>query len=68
MVSIVAGAAIIVVVLLTTVFNHPPPVSSDSSPVDLATPVDIANGSAHPSAIVRAGAARIEVLSPTLLR
>jgi hypothetical protein len=42
--------------------------SSDSSPVDLTTPVDMANGPARPSAVVRAGDARIEVLSPTLLR
>ena len=42
--------------------------TSDASPVDLATPVDMANGTAHQSAIVRAGNARIEVLSPTLLR
>ena len=42
--------------------------SSDSSPVDLATPVDMADGVARSSAVVRAGDARIEVLSPTLLR
>jgi hypothetical protein len=36
--------------------------------VDLSTPVDMANGLAHRSAIVRSGDARIEVLSPTLLR
>ncbi len=40
----------------------------DTSPVDLATPVKMGNGVAHQSAIVRAGDARIEVLSPTLLR
>jgi len=42
--------------------------SSDSSPVDLATPVDMADGMAHPTAVIRAGKARIEVLSATLLR
>ena len=42
--------------------------TSDTSPVNLSTPIDIANGMAHRSAIVRAGDARIEVLSPTLLR
>ena len=36
--------------------------------MDLSTPVDMADGMAHPSAIVRSGDARIEVLSPTLLR
>ncbi len=41
---------------------------SDRSPVNLATPVDMADGLAHSSAIVRSGDARIEVLSPTLLR
>jgi hypothetical protein len=44
------------------------PSTSDASPVDLATPVDMADGVAHRSAIVRSGDARIEVLSPTLLR
>jgi hypothetical protein len=42
--------------------------SSDTSPVDLSTPIDIADGMAHSSAVVRAGDVRIEVLSPTLLR
>jgi hypothetical protein len=42
--------------------------TTDTSPVNLATPVEMADGLAHPSAIVRAGDARIEVLSPTLLR
>ena len=42
--------------------------TSDGSPVNLATPVDMSDGMAHQSAIVRAGDARIEVLSPTLLR
>ncbi len=42
--------------------------TADRSPVDLATPVDMAGGVAHRSAIVRTGDARIEVLSPTLLR
>lgn len=36
--------------------------------MDLATPVDLADGQAHQAAIVRSGGARIEVLSPTLLR
>jgi hypothetical protein len=40
----------------------------DTAPVDLATPVDMAAGVARPSAVVRAGDARIEVLGPTLLR
>jgi hypothetical protein len=44
------------------------PSTSDASPVNLATPVDMADGMAHQSAIVRSGDARIEVLSPTLLR
>lgn len=42
--------------------------SRDTSPVDLATPVDIAAGMAHSSAIVHMGDVRIEVLSPSLLR
>jgi hypothetical protein len=39
-----------------------------SSPVNLSTPVDFAAGAAHQSATVRAGDARFEVLSPTLVR
>ena len=42
--------------------------SGDSSPVNLKTPVNMAKGVAHRSAIVRAGAVRVEVLGPTLLR
>ena len=40
----------------------------DTSPVDLATPVDMAAGMAHRSAIVHVGDVRIEVLTPSLLR
>ena len=36
--------------------------------MNLATPIDMTAGMAHRSAIVRSGDARIEVLSPTLLR
>ena len=36
--------------------------------MDLATPIDMAAGSAHRSAIVHVGAVRIEVLTPSLLR
>jgi hypothetical protein len=42
--------------------------TTDTSPVNLSTPVDMADGMASPSAIVHAGDARIEVLSSTLLR
>jgi hypothetical protein len=48
--------------------NPPGPSRGVASPVNLSTPVDMAGGLAHPSAIVRLGRARIEVLSPTLLR
>ena len=41
---------------------------TDTSPVNLSTPVDMANGFAHRSAVVRAGHARFEVLSPSLVR
>ena len=51
-----------------TASGHPAAAHTDTSPVNLATPVDMANGVAHQSAIVRSGDARIEVLSPTLLR
>jgi alpha-glucosidase (family GH31 glycosyl hydrolase) len=42
--------------------------TTDTSPVDLATHVDLAEGMARRSAIVSAGDARVEVLGPTLLR
>jgi len=42
--------------------------TSERSPVNLSTPVDMANGVARRAAVVRAGDARFEVLSPTLLR
>jgi hypothetical protein len=54
--------------LPATAAVQPPAAHTDTAPVNLATPVDMANGRAHPSAIVRSGDARIEVLSPTLLR
>jgi hypothetical protein len=51
-----------------TAASGPTTSPGDVSPVDLATPIDMTNGLAHRSAIVRSGDARIEVLSPTLLR
>ena len=42
--------------------------SGDTSPVNLATPINMAEGIAHRSSIVHVGAVRVEVLSPTLLR
>ncbi|MGB7051266.1 MAG: TIM-barrel domain-containing protein [Acidimicrobiales bacterium] len=42
--------------------------TTDRSPVDLATPVDFGAALARPSAIVDAGPARFEVLTPTLIR
>ena len=36
--------------------------------MDLATPIDMAAGMAHRSAIVHVGAVRVEVLAPSLLR
>ena len=48
--------------------GSPGPSPSDTAPVNLSTPIDLANGMAHQSAIVRSGGARIEVISPTLLR
>jgi hypothetical protein len=62
------GAAVVVVVLGATASGASEPSRSDTSPVDLATPVDMADAVAHQSAVVRAGDARIEVLGPTLLR
>jgi len=42
--------------------------SGDTSPIDLATPVDMHAGLAQNSAIVHAGDVRVEVLSTGLLR
>ena len=61
-------AVIVAVVVPLIVVSGSSPGPSDTHPVDLATPVDMAAGKAHQSAVVRAGDARIEVLSPTLLR
>ena len=63
LVGMMAIAAL--VVIGTDVFGAS---HDDTSPVNLSTPVDMADGMAHLSAIVRSGEARIEVLSPTLLR
>ena len=60
--------ALVAVVVLVTVFNPFGPSTDDRSPVNLATPVDMADGMANQSAVVRLGDVRIEVLSPTLLR
>jgi len=48
--------------------TSPSAATTNTSPVDLATPINFADGMAHRSAIIRSGGARIEVLSPTLLR
>lgn len=40
----------------------------DTAPANLATPIDLAAGMAHRSAIVRVGDVRVEVLAPSLLR
>ena len=60
--------ALVAVVVLVTVFNPFGPSTDDRSPVNLATPIDMANGMANQSAVVRLGDVRIEVLSPALLR
>jgi hypothetical protein len=62
------GLAVVAVVVFAVVSNVFGRSRNDTSPVNLSTPVDMANGLAHQSAIVRSGGARIEVLSPTLLR
>ncbi len=41
---------------------------TDTRPVNLSTPVNLSNGTPHPSAVVLVGDARFEVLSPTLIR
>ena len=64
-VVVLAVVAVVVGVLVVPGSGRGP---GDRAPVDLATPVDMAAGTAHQSAVVRAGAARIEVLGPTLLR
>jgi len=66
LIATVAGA--VVVGLLATTSTSSASSAADMSPVNLSTPVDMVEGMAHQSAIVRTGGARIEVLSPTLLR
>ncbi len=56
------------VVLFVTHSGRSGPSRTDTSPVDLATPIDMENGVAHKAAVVRIGDARIEVLSASLLR
>ncbi len=63
-----AVAIVLAVVLFVTLTRHSGPSRTDTAPVDLATHVDMANGVAHKTAVVRMGDARIEVLSATLLR
>jgi len=69
-----AGLALLAVATLALVVVAGPAgaaqgaATRDTSPVDLATPVDLRAATARPAAVVRAGDARFEVLSPTLLR
>jgi len=63
LVAVMAVAAVVVIGTDVLGASH-----DDTSPVNLSTPVDMADGMAHRSAIVHSGKARIEVLSPTLLR
>ena len=65
---VLAIVALVVFLVRGSGPGAPAPPRTATSPVDLATPVDMAAGVAHPSAVVRSGDARIEVLSPTLLR
>ncbi len=70
------GGLVALSILLAGVWDGPAGASrpaggeaaTDTAPVNLATPVNLAEGTAHRAAVVRAGDARIEVLSPTLLR
>ncbi len=69
--AVAVGLAIVVGLLdptPATASGRSGPSSGDTSPVNLSTPVDMADGVAHGSAVVRVGHARIEVLGPTLLR
>jgi hypothetical protein len=44
------------------------PATTDTSPVNLSTKIDMANGTAHENATVIAGDARFEVLAPDVIR
>jgi hypothetical protein len=44
------------------------PATTDTSPVNLSTKIDMANGRAHKNATVTAGDARFEVLAPDVIR
>ncbi|MGA3148178.1 MAG: TIM-barrel domain-containing protein [Acidimicrobiales bacterium] len=65
---VLAIVALVVFLVRGSGPGAPAPPRTATSPVDLSTPVDMAAGVAHPSAVVRSGDARIEVLGPTLLR
>jgi len=65
---IISAVAVAAVVEVATTSTSSASSVTDTTPVNLSTSVDITNGLAHQSAVVRAGGARIEVLSPTLLR
>jgi hypothetical protein len=74
-VVLVVLVVLVVVVVVVVVAGAPPATAGgsgaapgDTSPVDLATPVAMSDGVAHQAAVVRSGDARVEVLSPTLLR
>ncbi len=67
-VLVVFGAILLVSVAGPSVAQPTGASSQDTSPVDLATPIDMDAGMAHGSAIVHVGAVRVEVLAPSLLR
>jgi hypothetical protein len=75
--SILVQILVPVLAVVSIVLSDPAPAAASgrgrppaptTSPINLSTPVDPASGFAHQSAVVRLGPARIEVLSPSLLR
>ncbi|MFZ0249845.1 MAG: TIM-barrel domain-containing protein [Acidimicrobiales bacterium] len=62
------GLAILVAAAAPSGAHSTGAATRDAAPVNLATPVDMAAGAAHRSAIVHRGDVRIEVLTTSLLR
>ena len=68
MVTVMVTAMVTAFALSPAAASTPGSSNTDTIPVDLSTPINVANGTPHPSAVVVEGDARFEVLSPTLIR
>ena len=62
---LVVPLAVSVGIVFVVVGSH---LSPGTTPVDLATPIDMGLGVAHASAVVHVGSVRVEALSPIMFR